>query len=40
MHPPTNELMLAISYNSGYKINIRFDGYAYDITYDLKKAND
>jgi hypothetical protein len=38
MHLPTNELMLAISSNSGYKINIKFDGYDYDITYNLKKS--
>jgi len=33
---PTNEAMLTIFHNSGYKINTKFDGYAYDITYDLK----
>jgi GNAT superfamily N-acetyltransferase len=32
---PTNEAMLAIFHNSGYKINTKFDGDAYDITYDL-----
>ena len=32
---PTNEPMLAIFHNSGYKVNTEFDGYAYDITYDL-----
>jgi len=35
---PTNEAMLAIFHNSGYKINTKFDGYAYDITYDLTKS--
>jgi acyl-CoA hydrolase len=34
---PTNEPMLAIFHNSGYKVNTEFDGYAYDITYDLTK---
>lgn len=34
---PTNESMLAIFHNSGYKVNTEFDGYAYDITYDLTK---
>jgi hypothetical protein len=34
---PTNEAMLAIFHNSGYKINTTFDGYAYDINYDLTK---
>jgi len=32
---PTNEAMLAIFHNSGFKINQKFDGYSYDITYDL-----
>jgi len=32
---PTNEAMLAIFHNSGYKINTKFDGYAYEISYDL-----
>jgi acyl-CoA hydrolase len=32
---PNNEPMLAIFHNSGYKVNTEFDGYAYDITYDL-----
>lgn len=32
---PSNEPMLAIFHNSGYKVNTEFDGYAYDITYDL-----
>lgn len=35
---PTNKAMLAIFYNSGYKINTEFDGQAYFITYDLKKG--
>ncbi len=34
---PANERMLAIFHNSGYKVNTEFDGYAYDITYDLTK---
>ncbi len=34
---PTNEPMLTIFHNSGYKVNTEFDGYAYDITYDLTK---
>jgi acyl-CoA hydrolase len=34
---PTNEPMLAVFHNSGYKVNTEFDGYAYDITYDLTK---
>ena len=34
---PTNEPMLAIFHNSGYKVNTEFDGYAYDVTYDLTK---
>ncbi len=34
---PTNEPMLAIFHNSGYMVNTEFDGYAYDITYDLTK---
>jgi len=34
---PSNEPMLAIFHNSGYKINTEFDGDAYDITYDLIK---
>jgi acyl-CoA hydrolase/RimJ/RimL family protein N-acetyltransferase len=34
---PTNEPMLSIFHNSGYKVNTEFDGYAYDITYDLTK---
>ena len=33
----TNEPMLAIFHNSGYKVNTEFDGYAYDITFDLTK---
>jgi len=32
---PTNEPMLAIFHNSGYKVNTEFDGYAYEITYNL-----
>lgn len=34
---PSNEAMLAIFHNSGYKVNTKFDGYVYDITYDLTK---
>jgi len=32
---PSNEPMLAIFHNSGYKVNTEFDGYTYDVTYDL-----
>ncbi|MHC4533275.1 MAG: hypothetical protein ACYS6K_04920 [Planctomycetota bacterium] len=31
------ESMLAIFNNSCYKVNTEFDGYAYDITFDLTK---
>lgn len=34
---PSNEAMLAIFHNSGYEVNTKFDGYAYDIIYDLTK---
>ncbi|UCD00201.1 MAG: GNAT family N-acetyltransferase [Phycisphaerales bacterium] len=34
---PSNEPMLTIFHNSGYKINTEFDGETYDITYDLTK---
>jgi len=34
---PSNKAMLAIFYNSGYKINTEFDGQAYTISYDLRK---
>ena len=34
---PINKSMLAIFYNSGYKINTEFDGDSYSITYDLVK---
>jgi acyl-CoA hydrolase/GNAT superfamily N-acetyltransferase len=34
---PTNEAMLSIFRNSGYKINSKFDGKVYNITYDLVK---
>jgi len=34
---PSNEPMLTIFHNSGYKINTEFDGDAYGITYDLTK---
>jgi len=36
---PTNKAMLAIFYNSGYKINTEFDGQAYTVIYDLKKES-
>jgi len=32
---PANKLMLAVFYNSGYKINTEFDGEVYNITYYL-----
>jgi len=32
---PMNKPMLAVFYNSGYKINTEFDGDVYNITYDL-----
>jgi len=32
---PNNKPMLAIFYNSGYKVNTEFDGEVYHITYDL-----
>jgi RimJ/RimL family protein N-acetyltransferase len=32
---PSNEPMLVIFNNSGYKVNTEFDGYTYDIKYDL-----
>jgi RimJ/RimL family protein N-acetyltransferase/acyl CoA:acetate/3-ketoacid CoA transferase beta subunit len=34
---PSNEPMLTIFHNSGYKVNTEFDGDAYGITYDLTK---
>jgi acyl CoA:acetate/3-ketoacid CoA transferase beta subunit/RimJ/RimL family protein N-acetyltransferase len=34
---PNNKPMLAIFYNSGYKVNTEFDGEVYHITYDLIK---
>jgi len=34
---PVNKPMLAIFYNSGYKVNTEFDGDVYSITYDLTK---
>jgi len=34
---PTNKPMLAIFYNSGYKVNTEYDGEVYNITYDLTK---
>jgi GNAT superfamily N-acetyltransferase len=35
---PNNEPMLTIFHNSGYKIKTEFDGDAYDVSYDLVKA--
>jgi RimJ/RimL family protein N-acetyltransferase len=32
---PVNKAMLAVFYNSGYKVNTEFDGEVYSITYDL-----
>jgi acyl-CoA hydrolase/RimJ/RimL family protein N-acetyltransferase len=32
---PINKAMLAVFYNSGYKVNTEFDGEVYSITYDL-----
>jgi len=34
---PSNEPMLTLFHNTGYKINTEFDGEAYGITYDLTK---
>ena len=34
---PNNKPMLAIFYNSGYKVNTEFDGEVYNISYDLIK---
>ena len=34
---PSNKPMLTIFHNSGYKINTKFDGEVYSITYDLTK---
>ena len=34
---PINKAMLAIFYNSGYKISTEFDGQTYTISYDLNK---
>ncbi len=34
---PSNKPMLAIFYNSGYKVNTEFDGEVYNIAYDLAK---
>ena len=36
---PINKAMLAIFYNSGYKINTEFDGDSYTITYDLTQTD-
>jgi len=35
---PSNKAMLAIFYNSGYKVNTEFDGDVYNIMYDLTKV--
>jgi len=34
---PDNKPMLAIFQNSGYKVNVEFDGDVYNISYDLVK---
>jgi acyl-CoA hydrolase len=34
---PNNKAMLAIFYNSGYKVNTEFDGEVHNITYDIAK---
>ena len=34
---PNNKAMLSVFYNSGYKVNTKFDGEVYNIDYDLKK---
>jgi len=37
---PINKAMLAVFYNSGYKVNTEFDGDAYNISYDLTKLKE
>jgi len=37
---PNNKPMLAIFHNSGYKVNTKYDGEAYSITYDLTKEQE
>jgi acyl-CoA hydrolase/GNAT superfamily N-acetyltransferase len=37
---PTNKAMLAIFYNSGYKVNTEFDGEVYSVTYDLAEKEE
>ena len=37
---PTNKAMLAVFYNSGYKVNTEFDGDVYHIKYDLTKQKE
>lgn len=37
---PNNKPMLAIFHNSGYKVNIEFDGEVYSISYDLIKKEE
>lgn len=34
---PNNKAMLSVFYNSGYKVNTKFDGEVYNIDYELKK---
>ncbi len=34
---PINKAMLSVFYNSGYKVNTKFDGEVYNIDYELKK---
>ena len=36
---PANKAMLAVFYNSGFKVNTEFDGDVYSITYDLTKKD-
>ncbi len=37
---PTNKLMLAVFYNSGYKVNTEFDGEVYNIKYGIEKQKE
>jgi GNAT superfamily N-acetyltransferase len=37
---PTNKPMLAVFYNSGYKVNTEFDGEVYNIKYDIAKQKE
>ena len=34
---PNNKAMLSVFYNSGYKVNTKFDGEVYNIDYELTK---